>query len=418
MKIKQLLAAPVLTGLTLLASVTAVNAAVYTQCGPYPKGDARNAVDDQGNSLLKDATGMSLFVCKHSAAGDGWMTMADGTRLYGFGFSDMTSVPNEEVMHKGYFNAKYPAPTMYFDEGQDVYWNLTNAGMTLRPDLFDPHSIHWHGFPQASAIYDGVPHASAVVNMGSTFAYYYKLNDPGTFMYHCHVEATEHMQMGMLGNLFVRPKQNRLPPGTAFSNGFVHQANYRYAYNDGDGSTAYDVEAALQLGAMDSNFHLLHEAVQPLPFLEMKSDYAQINGRGYPMSVVEAPLPAIQMDDGSLLAESSQPEHAVVRAKVGQKILLRLTNLNVTDYFTVTALGLPMRVVGAGAHIARGEGGESWAYDTSSVTLGGGEGVDVLVDTTGVQPGTYFLYTTNLNFLSNGAGEDRGGLMTHIVLSN
>ena len=28
-------------------------------------------------------------------------------------------------------------------------------------------------------------------------------------MYHCHVEAAEHMQMGMLGNLFVRPRQNK-----------------------------------------------------------------------------------------------------------------------------------------------------------------------------------------------------------------
>ena len=44
------------------------------------------------------------------------------------------------------------------------------------------------------------------------------------------------------------------------------------------------------------------------------------------------------------------------------------------------------------------------------------EAVDVLVDTTGVAPGTYVLYTTNLNFLSNGA-EDRGGIMTHIVIS-
>jgi len=43
--------------------------------------------------------------------------------------------------------------------------------------------------------------------------------------------------------------------------------------------------------------------------------------------------------------------------------------------------------------------------------------VDVVIDTTGVQPGTYFLYTTNLNYLSNG-NEDRGGIMTHIVISN
>ena len=41
----------------------------------------------------------------------------------------------------------------------------------------------------------------------------------------------------------------------------------------------------------------------------------------------------------------------------------------------------------------------------------------MLIDTSGVPPGTYFLYTTNLNFLSNGA-EDYGGLMTEIVITN
>jgi hypothetical protein len=74
-----------------------------------------------------------------------------------------------------------------------------------------------------------------------------------------------------------------------------------------------------------------------------------------------------------------------------------------------------MRVVGTGAHILRGPGGASLYYDTSSVTLGGGEAVDVLVDTTGVAPGTYLLYSTNLEALSNG-NEDFGGMMTEIVI--
>ena len=79
-----------------------------------------------------------------------------------------------------------------------------------------------------------------------------------------------------------------------------------------------------------------------------------------------------------------------------------------------------MRVVGQGARILRtaGEvGGKDLSYNTSAITLGGGETNDVLIDTTGVPAGTYFLYTTNLNFLSNGA-EDFGGMMTEIVISN
>jgi len=61
-------------------------------------------------------------------------------------------------------------------------------------------------------------------------------------MYHCHVEATEHMQMGMLGNLYVRPAQN----GQSFG-GYT-----QFVYNDADGSTGYDVEVPIQIGSMDS----------------------------------------------------------------------------------------------------------------------------------------------------------------------
>jgi hypothetical protein len=49
------------------------------------------------------------------------------------------------------------------------------------------------------------------------------------------------------------------------------------------------------------------------------------------------------------------------------------------------------------------------------VTLGGGESADIILDTAGVAPGTYFLYTTDLNNLSNNE-EDFGGMMTEIVI--
>ena len=55
-------------------------------------------------------------------------------------------------------------------------------------------------------------------------------------------------------------------------------------------------------------------------------------------------------------------------------------------------------------------------YETNVVNLGGGESTDVILDTAGVDPGTYFLYTTNLNYLSNNE-EDYGGYMTEIHLN-
>jgi FtsP/CotA-like multicopper oxidase with cupredoxin domain len=391
---------------------TSAGAAVFVQCGPNNSG-----VDANGQILSAfDADALPTGVaCKHLTAGDGFISMADkstllpqGRSIYTFGFADVTRKSADSVMLDS-LAANFAAPTIKLKQNQDFYLTLTNVAMTMRPDLFDPHTVHFHGFPQQPPVFDGMPEGSFGVNMGSSVTYYYKLNDPGTYMYHCHQEATEHMQMGMLGNLYVQPAQD----GQTFA-GFE-----KFVYNDGDGSTGYDVAAPLQLSSMDHVFHELHLGVQPLPFKNMKDTYAMINGRGYPDTVNPAALPAPAEKADYLapaVAESSQPVSALVTATKGQRVLLRLSNLSVTNYYTITAQGLPMKVVGAGARQLRGPDGKDLYYETTSVTLGGGESSEVLIDTSQVEPGTYFLYTTNLNYLSNN-DQDNGGMMTEIVIS-
>ena len=188
-----------------------------------------------------------LFI--HLAAGDGFVKMADGRVVYCFGFSDMTNVPDQDVMMEGMMSAEFPGPTIVAKEGQKIYLNLTNVGMKMRPDLFDQHTVHWHGFPQAAPVFDGEPEASISVNMGATVTYYYEPVEPGTYMYHCHREASEHMQMGMLANLYVTPKQD----GTSYT--WQGRTYTQFAYNDGDGSTGYDVAYPIQLGGFDPVFH-------------------------------------------------------------------------------------------------------------------------------------------------------------------
>lgn len=373
-------------------------AAVYVQCPGDTNGDGVPETPTPG------------VVCKHLGAGDGFSTMADGKVMYGFGFSDLTGIAPAAAINTGILAANFAAPTIELKEGDKFYLTLTNVGMAIRPDLFDPHTVHFHGFPNQAPVFDGMPEGSFGINMGASVTYFFNITEPGTYIYHCHMEATEHMQMGMLGQLFVRPAQD----GTSKSyNGRTYT---RFAYNDGDGSTGYDKAYPIQLGSMDHNFHDASETVQPLPFADMKDTYAMFNGRGYPDTVIPAPLPTPTVDGESVNNnQQSQKISSLITAAAGERILLRLSNLNVTNYYTVTALGLPMRVVGAGAHIARGPGGNNLYYDTASVTLGGGETADVIVDTVGVAPGTYFLYTTNLNYLSNNE-QDFGGMMTEIVV--
>jgi hypothetical protein len=372
--------------------------------------------DTNGNAV-QDGTEVwpANQVCRHLAAGDGYAVMGDGKELYTFGFNDVTGIDPNEAIDRGILNAQFPAPTLSFKEGDQAYVTLTNVGMIKRPDLFDPHSVHFHGFPNAGTVFDGVPESSISINMGFSLTYYYKIQEPGTFMYHCHVEASEHMQMGMLGNLFVDPAQN----------GTTIDGRNKFVYNDVDGSTGYDVFKAIQIGSFDGNFHEQHIGVQPLPFAEMRDDYPMLNGRGYPDTVSTADIPAGAEKTGSgatSAAESAQRLDSVVTATAGQKILLRISNLNVTQFNTLaTTGGLQMQVVGIGAHVLRGPGltngtGADLYYKTRSVTLGGGESADVLIDTTGVAPGKYLLYTTNLNNLSNGP-QDFGGMMTEIVIN-
>jgi len=384
--------------------------------------------------------------CDHLMAGDGMVTMADdgGKQQYIFSFSRVPlpgqdGAPTEAsgeypgyVMEHGMIAANAPAPTIAVDEDDELFLSLTNVGMTMRPDLFDPHTVHWHGFPNAAAVFDGVPDASIAINMGSTLTYYYNVKNAGTYMYHCHVEATEHIQMGMIGNLYVRPRQNKLAPGTdlsdafatnadninnggltpppAVDNGATHLLGTTYAYNDGDGTTQYDVEFPIQIGSFDPDFHDASLGVQPLPFAGMRDRYFLLNGRGYPDTADPAVLHTI---DPLGHDHPSQPVSSLIEASVGQRILLRISNLSVTQFYTLGTNGIPMEVVGLDARLLRDGAGNNLYYMTNSLTLGGGQSADVILDTTGMSPGTYFLYTTNLDRLANDK-ENFGGMMTEI----
>jgi len=383
----------------MLLSATPAVANVGVQCPPDTDG-----IDTNMDGLVDNDN-----VCMHLSAGDGYTQMADGKLQYIFSFSNLTGIEDIDMaLMQGMRAAVFPAPTIYMREGEKLYLTLTNVGMMDRPDLFDPHTVHWHGYPNAASIFDGVPDASISVNMGASLTYFYTSPGPGTYMYHCHVEATEHMQMGMLGNLYILPYQDMLPDLTDL-NGFVHHTGYKYTYNDGDGSTYYDVDYPIQLGSFDPDFHDSSMGTEPLPFALMQDKYAMLNGRGYPDTVGPDRIATLEENNGV----NSQPMNSLVEATQGDKVLLRLSNLNVTRFYTLAVTGMKMKVIGKDAKILRGPTGLNLYYDTTSITLGGGESADVLLDTSTVPPGTYFLYTTNLNYLSNN-NEDFGGMMTEI----
>jgi FtsP/CotA-like multicopper oxidase with cupredoxin domain len=333
----------------------------------------------------------------------------------------------------------------------------------MRPDLFEQHTVHFHGYPNASAIYDGVPDASVAINIAASFTYYYLAPDAGTYFWHCHITPPEHLQMGMVGQLYVRPRQDRVTSATtlyaalqaqetdlrtkcdsatdilcsnplpaAGSNGVMGgftgnvETSKKYVYNDGDGSTYYDAEYPIQMHGFDPNFHFVGMTFNPEGFADMKDKYFLINGRSYPDTVTPGPLQT-QSSDG--VNHFSQPLPSIITIPHGGRVLLRISDLNVSEYHTLASLGVPMQVIGYNAKLLRDQAGNNMYYSTNSITLGGGESLDVILDTCAVRStpadpssscatlavpaGTYYLYTTNLDHLSNDA-ENFGGQMTEV----
>jgi hypothetical protein len=413
------------------------------------------------------------------------------------------------IMNTGVLNGSIPAPLMAFDEDDEFFLTLSNVGMIMRPDLFEEHTVHFHGYPNASSFYDGVPDATWAINIGGSATYYYLAPDAGTYFWHCHITPPEHLQMGMVGWLYVRPRQNRWPlnNGPLYNASVAQQADPRtacypavpantttpgpdilcsaplpvantvapitaaagatckgpngqscYLYNDGDGSTRYDIDVPLQIHGFDPNFHFVGMTFNPEGFSDMKDKYFLLNGRSYPDTIgvpatgavvdgnalpaswTGGVLGATNPDPGTYAittaatdgqARPSQPASALIvlsagggpagtcgtgaTGACGQRAALRINDLDVQEYQTLASVGIPMLLVGFNAKILRDEAGNNQYVKTNSITLGGGESLDVIIDSTGVPPGTYFLYTPQLDHLSNDA-ENFGGLMTEIVV--
>jgi FtsP/CotA-like multicopper oxidase with cupredoxin domain len=378
-------------------------------------------------------------------------------------------VDPHQIIDVGVLNGNIPAPLMAFDEDDEFFLTLTNVGMIMRPDLFEQHTVHFHGYPNASSFYDGVPDASVAINIGGSFTYYYLAPDAGTYFWHCHITPPEHLQMGMVGQLHVRPRQDRVPPGAslfaalglqnglncsgttctplppgtadlrtvcnptadilcsatmpAINTGATQGTDklglsQKYTYNDGDASTAYDVEYPIQMHGFDPNFHFVGMTFNPEMFVDMKDKYFLLNGRSYPDTVTPGPQ-ATTVTDGN--THYSQPLPALINIPVGGRALLRIVNLSVSEYHTLASLGVPMKEVGFNAKLLRDQAGNNTEFYTNSITLGGGESLDVILDASDTMRypagSVFYLYSPQLDHLSNDA-ENFGGMMTEVHICN
>lgn len=97
------------------------------------------------------------------------------------------------------FNNSVPGPEIRVKQGETVK-------ITLRNELPEPVSIHWHGYPVPNAM-DGVPGVTQnAVQPGQSFTYEFKATVPGTYWYHSHQDSVNQVDRGLYGALIVEPK--------------------------------------------------------------------------------------------------------------------------------------------------------------------------------------------------------------------
>jgi manganese oxidase len=170
--------------------------------------------------------------------------------------------------------AQINGPPIWGIEGDILDITMFNLGFAFGSCVTDPHTIHLHGVHSPTPI-DGIPEISFGIPMWNpykldstgcpilptdgtgagadftpatantikehSFTYRMYCERPGTYMYHCHVEASEHVQMGMSGPMWIYPKNYASVPrgGAAYNNDL----------------TQFDQELFLMYTDIDSRWH-------------------------------------------------------------------------------------------------------------------------------------------------------------------
>ena len=199
----------------------------------------------------------------------------DGTNTMLMGFTPLMMTPID-----------IPGPTLIYTEGDSVELKLRNMSQSAS------HSIHLHGL-DVDQWNDGVPHLSWEVGHNETESYFFKAPHPGTYLYHCHVTSSLHVQAGMYGMLIIKPQN----VNETWDGGFTF--NKEYAWMTSEIDTVWHT---------DSIINYPHDTTTNLRELpDYNPQYFFVNGRS-----------EHQLLDTNV---------AAITAKVNETVLLRLANI-------------------------------------------------------------------------------------------
>jgi FtsP/CotA-like multicopper oxidase with cupredoxin domain len=96
------------------------------------------------------------------------------------------------------FNGQQPGPLIDVAKGATVVIRFRNG-------IDQPSSVHWHGVRLDNRSDGAVGVTQDAVEPGSTFTYVVHFPDAGIYWYHPHVREDTQQDLGLYGNLLVRP---------------------------------------------------------------------------------------------------------------------------------------------------------------------------------------------------------------------
>jgi len=228
-------------------------------------------------------------------------------------------------------NAMLPAPTLMWNEGEEVTLHVTN-------NLDVDSSIHWHGIILPNEM-DGVPELTFDgIKPGETFTYKFTVNQSGTYWYHSHSGFQE--QTGVHGVIVIEPKEK---------DPYSYDEDYVISLSDWSDEKPENIYRKLKVKG--DYYNNVGRTIGDFAS-EVKENgfWNAFNSRKMwnEMAMTDRDLSDVDASTYTYLMNGHNPaSNFTALFKKGQKIRLRFANTSAMTFFDIRIPGLKMTVVAA-----------------------------------------------------------------------
>ncbi|WP_019425132.1 multicopper oxidase family protein [Paenibacillus sp. OSY-SE] len=188
--------------ITALAGVIALSGCFAgSDEGSRSDGKARQASGNEGMNHGVDAA-VSGSLEDTNGRLTGTIEVLDGSNATLTAQAGELEIASGKKLPVWTFNNSVPGPQIRARVGETIK-------VTLKNELEEPVSIHWHGYPVPNEM-DGIPGVTQdAVLPGKSFTYEFKATIPGTYWYHSHQDSVNQVDKGLYGSLVVEDPKDK-----------------------------------------------------------------------------------------------------------------------------------------------------------------------------------------------------------------